>query len=59
MMIERKPDSGALEELSMDELAQVAGGSSGGGSGDDDDLTGDNGCPTPPGCKPKLSNKYG
>jgi bacteriocin-like protein len=49
MTIERQPDTGALEELSMDELAQVAGGSSLGGSDDENDLTGDAGVPNPPG----------
>lgn len=59
MMIERKPDSGDLEELSIDELAQVAGGSSGGGSGDGGDLADDDGCPKPPGCRPPISVKCG
>lgn len=59
MTIERQPDTGALEELSMDELAQVAGGSSLGGSDDENDLTGNGGCPNPPGCKPPIINKHG
>jgi bacteriocin-like protein len=54
MTIERKLEDGAVEELSMDELAQVAGGSSRAGSGDDDDSGDSLGWPNPPG-KPKNS----
>ena len=55
MTIERQPDTGALEELSMDELAQVAGGSSRVGSGDDNGSDDSLGVPNPPGDRPKGS----